>query len=280
MAKRSRLRKSTTRTSKFVDDDCADARRAVGTDRDVALRRPRGDRRRRKHGAAVDSIEVYDADTDVFTVVGMRRMSTRGRDTAATLLYDGTVFIAGGFDGTNLLGSSDVYDPCAKTVYAERRRWRTAAPDIRRRRCWTARCWSRAAQDRRASWRRVKFTIRRPNSIAAAANAMIAARQRHQAILLPHNNQVLIVGGTSGDAAVARAEVYVAWQGDGGSFFETNAPGVTTRAWAAGARIESAGGTRRFAPDRTTARVDRPEVAHRRTQQAPSRAWSCTGSRR
>jgi hypothetical protein len=30
-------------------------------------------------------------------------------------------------------------------------------------------------------------------------------------MLLPHNNQVLIIGGTSGGAAVAKADVDVSW---------------------------------------------------------------------
>src|SRR5205823_3646519 len=50
--------------------------------------------------------------------------------------------------------------------------------------------------------------------------------------LLPHNNQVLIVGGVSGVAAAQTAEVYVEWQGAGGTFFATNAPATTARAWA------------------------------------------------
>src|SRR5205814_4689038 len=64
------------------------------------------------------------------------------------------------------------------------------------------------------------------NAFSPAANLMIAARQHHQAILLPHNSAVLIVGGTAGanGDAVTTADVYVAWQGNGGSFYETNVP--------------------------------------------------------
>ena len=61
---------------------------------------------------------------------------------------------------------------------------------------------------------------------------LLAARH-HNAGLLPHNNQVLIVGGTAGadGAAVTTAEIYVEWQGTNGSFYPTNMPGAA-RAWA------------------------------------------------
>src|SRR5205814_7797427 len=74
------------------------------------------------------------------------------------------------------------------------------------------------------------------NTMTPAGSTLGTARQRHQAILLPHNNAVLIVGGTSGGNAVATAELYKSWQGDGGSFVPTNAPGAA-RVWATGGAL-------------------------------------------
>src|SRR5207247_1682610 len=74
------------------------------------------------------------------------------------------------------------------------------------------------------------------NTFTATANALASPRQHHQAILLPENNQVLSVGGTGGGSAVSTAEVYVAWQGNNGTFFPTNTPG-TARAWASAAAL-------------------------------------------
>src|SRR5207245_435933 len=62
------------------------------------------------------------------------------------------------------------------------------------------------------------------NTFTATANSLASPRQHHQAILLPENNQVLIVGGTAGGTAVSTAEVYVAWQGSAGTFYPTNTP--------------------------------------------------------
>src|SRR5205823_11166657 len=74
------------------------------------------------------------------------------------------------------------------------------------------------------------------NTMSPAGGPLGTARQRHQAFLLPHNNAVLIVGGTAGADAVKTAELYVPWQGDGGQFVATNAPN-TARAWATGAAL-------------------------------------------
>jgi hypothetical protein len=73
-------------------------------------------------------------------------------------------------------------------------------------------------------------------AFSATSNSMIAARQGHHAILLPHNSQVLFVGGTAGGNAVAGAEVYVEWQGNGGTFYPRTAPG-TARAWSVAAAL-------------------------------------------
>ena len=52
--------------------------------------------------------------------------------------------------------------------------------------------------------------------------AMSAARRDHQAVLLPSNNQVLLVGGAS-NGQVAGAELYRPWTG---AFLPTGAPDV------------------------------------------------------
>ena len=74
------------------------------------------------------------------------------------------------------------------------------------------------------------------NTFSAAGGSLAIARQHHLAFLLPHNNSVLIVGGTSGGNAVGAAELYVPWEGAGGSFVATNALSVA-RAWATGGAL-------------------------------------------
>src|SRR5207249_2481903 len=71
---------------------------------------------------------------------------------------------------------------------------------------------------------------------AVVGSSLSAARQHHQAILLPHNSAVLIVGGMSGLDAVASAELFVPWQGDGGRFVPATAPSAG-RAWGTGGAL-------------------------------------------
>src|SRR5207248_9702570 len=74
------------------------------------------------------------------------------------------------------------------------------------------------------------------NTMTPIGASLAAARQRHQAILLPHNNAVLIVGGTASGTAVATAELYKSWVGKGGTFEAAGAPTVA-RAWATGGAL-------------------------------------------
>ncbi len=195
----------------------------------------------------LDSIEMYDVDAGTFALSNAVLGARTGH--AAALLYDGKVFITGGISGTDLLDSTVVYDPWEDTI--------TAGPALT-----VARAGHSAttllhgkvlvAGGAGPESELVSGEVYDPatNSLAPAANPMIAARQHHQAILLPHNNQVLIVGGTAGGNAVTTAEVYVEWQGNGGTFYPTNAPTMTTRAWAtASALSQPAGLTIRTGPN-------------------------------
>src|SRR6185436_16679042 len=74
------------------------------------------------------------------------------------------------------------------------------------------------------------------------ATGLATARQRHSATLLPHNNEVLVLGGTAGGSSVATAELFVPWSGPNGAFCNalTCPTGITppasppsAKAWAA-----------------------------------------------
>jgi hypothetical protein len=55
-------------------------------------------------------------------------------------------------------------------------------------------------------------------SFTPTDNTLTAARRNHLAFLLPHNNQVLIVGGQADGNAVATAEYFTPWEGANGTF--------------------------------------------------------------
>jgi Kelch motif len=73
----------------------------------------------------LDSAEIYDPNPPpVGAWVPAPKMSTRRFGHAATLLHDGRVFVAGGFDGSAALDSAEIYDPTAPAASA----WVAAPP--------------------------------------------------------------------------------------------------------------------------------------------------------
>ncbi len=62
----------------------------------------------------LSSAEIYDPETDEFTAT-TGSMSTGRVNHTATLLPDGKVLIAGGWDGTSSLSSAEIFDPDTET---------------------------------------------------------------------------------------------------------------------------------------------------------------------
>jgi hypothetical protein len=195
-------------------------------------------------GVADATLEVFDPFSSIFSPLDAVLSAPRTGHAAASL-SDGRVLIVGGFDGMSALASVDVFDPTAMAV--------TAGPSLT-----TARAGHSATTllDGRVliaggasdSSELASAEIFDPsaNTFTAAGNALAVARQRHAALLLPHNNNVLIVGGTSGGNAVATAELYTPWEGNGGTFCATTVCGSgyagpsapnAARAWATGAAL-------------------------------------------
>ncbi len=173
-------------------------------------------------GVPTDWLEIFDPNPGVFSLASVV-LSVARTDHAAVLLEDERVLVAGGFDGTTALDSINIYDPSTDTI--------TAAPSLGAPRSGLSATlllegkvlllggWNDSGELASA-----ELYDPVSNSITDAGGTLLAPRQRHQAFLLPHNNAVLVVGGMAAEAAVASAELYVPWHGEGGSFFQTNAP--------------------------------------------------------
>ena len=202
--------------------------------------------------AAIASIEIFDLYNNggTFTLSGSSLTSPRIGH-AAALTYDDFVVIAGGFDGTNPLASIDIYDPNVDTVTAAAS-MSAARAGLSATTLLDGKILLAGGAGTMSELATAEVFDPAGNTIGLTANTMVATRQRHQAILLPHNNQVLIAGGTAGGNAVATAEVFVEWQGNGGAFYPANpptnsdgtqrAPG-TARAWATAATTEFSRGS-------------------------------------
>ena len=198
-------------------------------------------------GAPIDSLELFDPYEGVFTLAnGLLNHPRTGH--AAALSYDGLVVIGGGFDGAHALASVDVYDPYEDVVTS-------GASLVRARAGHTATTlldgkmlFVGGASDA-SDLASAEIYDPAGNTMTLIGGSLADGRQRHQAILLPHNNAVLIVGGTSNGNAVTTAELYKSWLGDGGAFEAAGAPNVP-RAWATGGSLSlPAGLTIRTGPN-------------------------------
>jgi N-acetylneuraminic acid mutarotase len=207
-------------------------------------------------GVADATLEVFDPISSTFSPVDAVLSAARTGHAAASLA-DGRVLIVGGFDGTSALASVDIYDPKTNTA--------SAGPSLTVGRAGHSattlldgRVLIAGGASDSSELASAEVFDPSTNTFTAAGNMLTAARQRHVAFLLPHNNNVLIVGGTSGGMAVASAELYTAWEGNGGTFCATAVCGSgfagpaapnAARAWATGAALSvPAGDTIRTGP--------------------------------
>src|SRR6266516_4523829 len=198
-------------------------------------------------GAPIDSLELFDPYEGVFTLANVVLSQPRTGH-AAALSYDGLVVIAGGFDGAQALASVDVYDPYEDVVTAgaslvTARAGHTVTTLLDGKMLFVG-----GASDA-SELASAELYDPAANTMTPIGASLAAARQRHQAILLPHNSAVLIVGGTASGQAVATAELYKSWLGEGGTFEAASAP-TEPRAWATGAALSfPAGLTIRTGPN-------------------------------
>ena len=184
------------------------------------------------------TLEVFDPSIETFVVLD-GTLSTARTAHAAAFIGGGRLFIVGGHDGTNALASVDVYDPMDGSV--------TAGPSL-----FTSRAGHSAttlldgrvlvAGGTNNSGDLSSAEIFDPETAAfvPAGSALLTPRQNHLAFRLPHNNTVLILGGSGGGVATATAELYIPWEGEG-TFVAAQVP-TSARAWATAASLS-------FAPD-------------------------------
>ncbi len=163
-----------------------------------------------QNGSVVSStIEIFDPLAGNFSFAGT--LSSPRTQHAMGMLGDGRVMIIGGSNGTTAVASSDIYDPATRSI--------APGPSLA-----TPRSGHSATTllDGRVLVAGGNHTVinadgtSTPTDLASAeifdlstgtfsavASALATARQGHLAFLLPHNNNVLIVGGTSAGTAVA-----------------------------------------------------------------------------
>ena len=198
-------------------------------------------------GNALSGLEIFDPASGKFSSAGA--MSVPRMNHAAATLGDGRVLIIGGTtDGTNALASIDIYDPSAGTVSAG-----PALSTPRMSATATTTLDGKVAViggnngSASGSQDLASAEIFDPATglLSPSASSLTTARSGHQSFLLPKNNAVLVLGGSSAGTDLSSAELYYPWLD---SFQSTAAmsvarPGLTGSAVGADGRFLAAGGT-------------------------------------
>ena len=197
-------------------------------------------------GTPNNTIEIFDPSTGNFSFAGT--LASPRTKQAMALLQDGRVLIIGGFDGTNALASSEIFDPSSGIVSAG-----PALAVARYSHSATTLLDGRVAiiggvttgSNGTSDVAYAEIFDPKTGVFSAAGVGLTTAREAHQAFLLPNNNSVLVVGGTSGGQVVAASELFVPQisPADGSwsySFAPTGA-NVTPRAGASGSAMKQDG---------------------------------------
>src|SRR3989454_12344368 len=166
-----------------------------------------------QNGSVVSStVEIFDPNAGTFSYAGA--LASPRTQHAMALLADGRVLIIGGSNGSVPLASTDIFDPVAGTVAPGPSlavtRFGHSATALLNGQVLVA-GGNNIVTNPDGSTTTVDLAsaeIFDPSTgtFSAAASALATPRQGHLAFLLPHNNNVLIVGGTSVGAPVASSE--------------------------------------------------------------------------
>jgi hypothetical protein len=167
-------------------------------------------------GGAINSLEIFDPSSGNFSGAGV--MTSARMNHAAAALQDGRVLLLGGSDGTNPLASVDVFDPSAGTV--------SAGPNLSSPRVSASATatldgkvvvigGNNGASPGLADLATADILVTDPStrqlSSSLSASHLLTPRSGHQSFLLPKNNAILVIGGSSFGTNLNSAELYYPW---------------------------------------------------------------------
>jgi hypothetical protein len=161
-------------------------------------------------GNSSNTIEIFDPSNDSFTFAGTLS-AARTKHSMATL-QDGRVLIVGGFDGTNPLASTDIFDPSSGNISAGPSlvvaRYSASATTLLNGQVAVIGGAGSDGNGGTIDLASVEVFDASTGAFTTAGATLTTAREAHQSYLLPKNNSVLIVGGTSNSSKVAASELF------------------------------------------------------------------------
>jgi hypothetical protein len=160
-------------------------------------------------GLALATLEIYDPGSGRFEPVP-GAMSTPRKEHAAAVLADGRVLLAGGSNGEAALDTVEVFDPATGELSLIGA-MSAARAGLSATTLLGGRVLLAGGNNGETDLATAEIYDPAAGRFFSAA-AMPAARRGQIALRLPDNNQVLILGGTSGGRLLADAVLYVPWR--------------------------------------------------------------------
>ena len=154
-------------------------------------------------------LEVFDPESNAFSLAGAL-LSARAQH-GAVVLEDGRVLIIGGTNGSQTVASTEIFDGDTQSV--------SPGPDLAVARenfsvtrLLDGRILVAGGNDGSQDLSSAEVFDPAAQNASLVNSALLQARSGHLAFLLPHNNGVLIVGGSAAGAALSSAELYLPWR--------------------------------------------------------------------
>ena len=156
----------------------------------------------------LNTVEVFDPSNNSFSNVGV--MTSPRINHSAAELSDGRVLFIGGSDGTNALNSVDIFDPSSGAIsqgpaLSTPRVSATASITL------DGKVVVIGGNDGSADLSSIEIFDPASGQFAPSQSQLTTARSTHTAFLLPNNNSILLVGGSSAGTPLNSAELYLPW---------------------------------------------------------------------
>ncbi len=194
-------------------------------------------------GTPTASLEIFDPVAGSFSSVGV--MSSPRTSFASAVLSDGQVMLIGGSTGSVPVSSTEIFDPLTNSVSAgpvlSAPRMSHSATTLLDGRVLvvggTTLVSNADGSTTPTDLASAEIYDPATAGFSVSASSLAASRRDHAAFLLPNNNSVLIVGGTSSGNDVGTAEMFVP---STGTFAPTGLP-AAARQHATGATLKQDG---------------------------------------
>ncbi len=155
---------------------------------------------------ALASAELYNPVAHTFTTIAP--MNVARVDQTVTLLLNGKVLIAGGFNDTGVLSSAELFDPATNTFTLLTAPMTTLRAEHTATLLANGKVLIAGGNNNTTSLATAEIFDSSANTFTATSHNMTTVRQIHHADVLP-NGQVLISGGLdANNNALASAEIY------------------------------------------------------------------------